>query len=39
MPLQGGYSRGATSDYVVATSIKQSDLTVPANVTVTYELE
>ena len=39
MPLQGGYSSGATSDSIVATSIKPSDLTVPATVTVTYELE
>jgi hypothetical protein len=39
MPLQGGYSTGVVSDFAVATPIKPSDLTVPATVTVTYELE
>ena len=39
MPLQGGYGTGVVSDFAVATQIKPSDLTVPATVTVTYELE
>lgn len=36
---QGGYSAGLASDAVVKTPIKPVELTVPAMVTVTYELE